>query len=111
MKKKSFMIIALLCFIFVSNIIVFGANESWGLGDDPTASEISEAVPIAEKVLGTMQWVGYLIAILMLVWVGIRYVTSSVGEKVKAKESLMPMVIGAILVAGAAWLAEAWFNI
>ena len=80
-------------------------------GSSVSPSEMSEIKPIALLALGTFQWIGYLIAIMMLLWVGIRYITTSVGEKVKAKESLIPMVIGSILVAGATWIASAVFNL
>ena len=87
------------------------ANENWSLGDDPSVVENSEVKPLFLTILGTLQWVGYLVSIAMLIWAGVRYMTSSVGEKVKAKESLLPMVAGAILVAGATWIASAVFNL
>ena len=59
--------------------------------------------------LGTLQFVGYFVAIGMLIWVGIKYLTSGAGEKAKAKETLIPILIGAILVAGATWIASALF--
>lgn len=64
----------------------------------------------ATGVLGVIQWVGYIVAIGMLIWVGIKYVTSGAGEKAKAKETLIPIVIGAVLIAGATWIAQFIFN-
>ena len=61
--------------------------------------------------LGTLQFVGYFVAIGMLIWVGIKYLTSGAGEKAKAKETLIPILIGAILVAGATWIASALFKL
>ena len=61
-------------------------------------------------LLGTLQWVGYLVAIGMLIWVGIKYLMSGAAEKAKAKETLIPIVIGAVLVAGATWIASALFT-
>ena len=64
----------------------------------------------ATGFLGTLQWIGYLVAIGMVIWVGIRYLISGAGEKAKAKETLVPVVIGAILVAGATWIASTLFQ-
>ncbi len=64
----------------------------------------------ATGVLGVIQWVGYIIAIGMIIWVGIKYVMSGAGEKAKAKETLVPIVIGAVLIAGAATIAQFVFN-
>lgn len=110
MKKKGW-IILLTCFILFSNMFICIAGEDWSLGDNPSTVENSDVKPIFLTVLGTLQWIGYLVSIAMLIWAGIRYMTSSVGEKVKAKESLLPMVIGAILVAGATWIASTVFNL
>ena len=110
MKKKS-LITLLTCCILFSSMFICMANENWSLWDDPSVVENSEVKPIFLTILGTLQWVGYLVSIAMLIWAGIRYMTSSVGEKVKAKESLVPMVVGAILVAGATWIASAVFNL
>lgn len=111
MKNKKFVIMLLACLFLFNNMLVFATGENWTLGQETNPSTVSEAEPVIKTIIGTMQWVGYFIAILMLVWVGIRYVTSSVGEKVKAKESLAPMLIGAILVIGATTIAYAIFNI
>ena len=72
----------------------------------PSGSVQTKAV----NVIGIIQWAGYIVAIGMLVWVGIKYVMSGAAEKAKAKETLIPIVIGAILIAGAAWIAEFIFT-
>ena len=73
------------------------------------ASLDSSAENKIKGFLGTLQFVGYFVAIGMLIWVGIKYLTSGAGEKAKAKETLIPILIGAILVAGATWIASALF--
>ena len=52
-----------------------------------------------------MQWIGYAIAIGMLVFVGIKYVMASANEKADLKNSLIKYVIGAVLIAGAVTIA------
>lgn len=112
MKNKKTILLLTFCFLILMNVPLFANNESWGLSNSEVGpSEMSELSPIATNVLGVFQWVGYFVAILMFIWVGIRYVTSGVGEKVKAKESVMPMLIGAILITCATTLAYAWFNV
>lgn len=73
-------------------------------------SNAGELQTKATTLLGVIQWVGYIVAIGMLIWVGIKYVTSGAGEKAKAKETLIPIVIGAVLIAGATWIAQFIFN-
>lgn len=109
MKKKIFVL--MICFMFLMSISTLEA-QSWNLGQSTTPTELDSGITETTKtILGTMQWVGYLIAIGMVIWAGIRFLTSSVGEKVKAKETLLPMICGAILIAGATWIAHFIFNL
>lgn len=75
-----------------------------------TKGSLGEIETKGITLLGTLQWVGYLVAIGMIIWVGIKYLMSGAGEKAKAKETLVPIVIGAILIAGATWIASTLFS-
>ena len=52
----------------------------------------------AEKVLGIIQTVGIVISVIMLMVIGIKYILSSVEERADYKQTLMPYLIGAVLV-------------
>ena len=56
---------------------------------------------MASKILGFMQWIGYAIAVGMLMYIGIKYVTSAADERANLKGSLVKYVIGAVLISGA----------
>lgn len=104
MKKVIAMIIVML---MAMNTFVF-AND---FGEQTLgAANLGEISGKALGLLGTLQWVGYLVAIGMLIWVGIKYLMSGAAEKAKAKETLIPIVVGAVLVAGATWIASALFT-
>ena len=96
------MMIAMSSFLYANN---FGEQTLTG-GE----ANLGSLAGKGKTLLGTLQWVGYLVAIGMIIWVGIKYLTSGAGEKAKAKETLIPIVIGAVLVAGATWIASALFN-
>lgn len=52
----------------------------------------------AEKVLGIIQTVGIVISVIMLMVIGMKYILSSVEERADYKQTLMPYLIGAVLV-------------
>ncbi|MCI8412186.1 MAG: TrbC/VirB2 family protein [Clostridia bacterium] len=56
---------------------------------------------IGGNILGIVQVVGIGIATIMLIVIGIKYITASPQEKSQLKETLVPYVIGAILLFGA----------
>ena len=59
---------------------------------------------IAGKILAIVQYVGYAIAIGMLIYIGIKYVSASANEKADLKGGLIKYVIGALIIAGASTL-------
>ena len=86
---------------------------SWGEGINPTPGTPSGASGMTttiNSVLGAAQWIGFIVAIAMLIYVGIKYLTSGAGKKAEAKETLIPMLIGAVLVVLAPTIAKAVFN-
>lgn len=50
------------------------------------------------KFLGAIQWIGIVVAIVMVLWVGIKYVTAGAGTKAEVKKDLIPMLVGAALI-------------
>lgn len=106
---KKVLAIVMVMLVMMSSSVFAGAYTQ--ISTTPGApSNAGSLQQKATGVLGVIQWVGYIVAIGMLIWVGIKYVTSGAGEKAKAKETLIPIVIGAVLIAGATWIAQFIFN-
>ena len=83
---------------------------AWGGVDvKPTQPDIGITGSI-NTVLGVVQWIGFIVAIAMIIYVGIKYLTAGAGEKAKVKDTLIPMLIGAVLVALGPTIAKAVFD-
>ena len=65
----------------------------------------------ASNILGFVRWIGYAVAIGMLIYIGIKYVTSPAAEKADTKQALVKYVIGAVLIAGASAISGWIFDI
>lgn len=70
----------------------------------------SMADPVAQ-VLGVIQVVGFIVAIAMVIYVGIKYLTAGAGSKAEVKSTMVPMLIGAALVGLAPTLVNWIFGI
>lgn len=68
---------------------------------EPNPSAPDGISPMAKTILGAIQWIGYAIAIGMLIYIGIKYVTSAANEKAELKRASVNYIIGAIIIAGA----------
>lgn len=110
MKKISLFLVLLLLFTYSISYAGRGTEiaDSLGLND-------VEAKPVdgidAAKILGVMQWLGYAIAVGMIIFCGIKFVMAGAGEKAKIKETLVPILIGAILIACAVTITRAAFGL
>ena len=107
MKKKVLSLIWAIAILMTFVPTCFATG--WG-GVTVDPKPIGDIEGDVEKVLGTIQWIGYVVAIGMLIYVGIKYLTSGAGKKAEAKDTLIPMLIGAALVALAPTIASAVFN-
>lgn len=68
---------------------------------EPSATPPDGTTKMVQTMLGAIQWIGYAIAIGMLIYIGIKYVTSAANEKAELKSASVNYIIGAIIIAGA----------
>jgi len=61
----------------------------------------TEIVSKGNQIIGYVQAVGVITAVVMLIFLGIKYTTCSIGEKAQVKQTLIPFFIGSILIFGA----------
>lgn len=107
MKKTKKIIWILLIFIILSTI-VFAKNtfafDTSGLGDlnnyngDGGTSQQFDAV--INKIISLIQTVGSIISVIALVVIGIKYMFAGIEEKAEYKKTMMPYLVGAIMVFG-----------
>lgn len=103
--KFSMIVVLLLCIYISLNTFVYAANPSIldGKITDPTDTTITTNL---NKVLGVIQAIGTIGAVGILMVLGVRYMMGSVEEKASYKKSMLPYVIGAILVFSAVTVAN-----
>ena len=100
MKKISkvlIMIIIILTIVFGFVSTVYALNPLIEKVDE-AASGNDEVAGMGGKIVGIVQTVGTVIAVAILVVLGIKYVMGSAEEKANYKKSMIPYLIGAVLV-------------
>ena len=79
------------------------AFEIEGVKPVPPTTEVQGGV---QTVLGAAQWIGFIVGIAMIIYVGIKYLTAGAGKKAEVKSTMIPILVGAALVALAPTIAN-----
>lgn len=117
MKKKiiiSIVIILLVNLVICFNNIALGVSSIEDLIEDPTMQNVSTPddsesgiVSGINGVIGLLQFVGSGISIIVVTILGMKYILASPADKADVKKSIMPIIIGCVLLFGAVNLVSA----
>lgn len=95
----------LLIYVITSLLLVVSMGTTYATinpGDyepsGPTAADVDPIVELANPIIGTIKTVGVVIAVITLILLGIKYMTGSIEEKAEYKKTMIPYLIGAVLI-------------
>lgn len=105
--KKVFKILAIMLIITsIATITVYGFTVNELTGDiskiDQTGTDI---IDVGNTAIYFVSMIGSGISVITLIILGIKYMLGSVEEKASYKRTLLPYIIGALLVFGASIIA------
>ncbi len=65
---------------------------------------------LAGKILGFLQWIALIGGVLIIAILGIKYMMGSLEEKAEYKKSMIPLIVGIVVVMGATTIANLLVN-
>ncbi len=71
----------------------------------------SGVASLGGQIVGIIQVVGIVVAVVILLVLGIKYMTGSAQEKAEYKKTMIPYIIGAILIFAASTIVNVIFNL
>ena len=109
MNKKRKILIVLINLIFLLSNTVFGTLiDQFESSIDTSGSK--DLKDTGATILGVIQVVGSIIALAMIMILGIKYMLGSAEQKAEYKKTMLPYIIGAILIFAATSLTDAIYN-
>lgn len=112
MKKsiKAIMVILMVATI----VLVLGTTSSMaidaaGIAGQLTGSESGaqgSVVNIGNQLIGIITTVGVVVAVVVLLVLGIKYMMGSAAEKAEYKKTMIPYLVGAVLIFGASAITK-----
>ncbi len=119
MKKtiKLVGVVAIMLLVMLSMTTVCQATEkidpgnlAEGLTGTNTAAS-SDVTKIGNQIIGIITTVGVVVAVIILLVLGIKYMMGSASEKAEYKKTMIPYIVGAILIFGASAITKVVVNL
>ncbi len=109
MKKslKIFSIFMIAAMIIITNINVVSAISGVTIATPSNASGVEN---VGSQILGIIQLIGNFVAVGVLLILGIKYMMGSAEEKAEYKKTMIPYIIGAVLIFAAVNIATVVSN-
>ena len=108
-RKKLLIILTILFFLIILNvgeIFAFSVSDLTG-----TQVSNSDLRGLGNSIVTILTTIGSVVSVIVLIILGIKYMTGSVEEKAEYKKTMMPYVIGAALVFAASTIAGIIYGI
>lgn len=105
--KVTTMVILFLMLALISTSVFAAPSPNSFTGDTNGTNAVSN---IGQSLLGIVQVAGSILAVIILVVLGIKYMMGSAEEKADYKKTMIPYLVGAVLIFAASNIATMVYN-
>lgn len=98
-------IATILLIVSMGSSVVYGLAPN-GLTANASATGTTEVQNFGQNIMGVIQVAGVVIAVIILMILGIKYMMGSAEEKAEYKKTMIPYIVGAILIFAASTIAN-----
>ena len=113
MNKKTMRVITILVTVLavvMIGVTSFAAEVSINSIDGKGDVDVTQIGTVGNKIATILRAIGTVLLVVVLMVLGIKYMMGSAEEKAEYKKTMIPYVVGAILLFAATTIANAVFN-
>ena len=109
MKIVNILLVAMMLVMTFSTVVMAApkADDIIGKMDGATGGDSDKIATLGGNIVNILTTVGIVIAVIVLLILGIKYMMGSASEKAEYKKTMIPYLVGAVLVFGASAIAKA----
>lgn len=116
MKKTSKILVAvcIILMIITMSVVSYGtdsASDVLSRLDGKTEVSTTGITNLGNSIISVIQVVGIIIAVVILLVLGIKYMMGSAEEKADYKKSMIPYIVGAVLIFAATSIVKVVYDI
>ncbi len=105
-KISSIVLIVAIFTLMFSSTIVFGAGSVINQLNPNYNEDAGGLTNLGQKIISYISIAAIVIAVIVLLILGIKYMIGSASEKAEYKKTMIPYLVGAVLVFGAGAIAQ-----
>lgn len=97
LMKIATVIATILMLVLVGSNVVYGLTPT-DLKANTSATGTTEIQNFGGNIMGVINVVGVVVAVVVLMVIGIKYMMGSAEEKAEYKKTMIPYIVGAVLI-------------
>lgn len=101
----------LVMMVVLSSTMVFAAPDPSTYNGSGATVDTTKVNTLGQNVISIISTIGSIASVIVLVILGIKYMMGSAEEKAEYKKTLIPYILGAVLVFAAATIASIVFSV
>ncbi len=107
-KAVSILLVAFMLISIVTPVLAVGPDPTNYQGDNSVTTDKIDS--LGNQIITIVSTIGSIASVIVLIVLGIKYMMGSAEEKAEYKKTLLPYVIGAVLIFAASTIAGVVFN-
>ena len=117
MKKQvkilSIVLVVMMVLASLSSVVLAVPDLSGKITDmgNGSGKDIQQVTDLGKTIVTIMQTVGIVVAVVVILVIGIKYMIGSAEEKAEYKKTMIPYLVGAILLFAATTIVNVVYNI
>ena len=110
LKVVSILMMAVMMIMVATPVFAVSASNVLANVNVTNPPDTTSIMGLVNNVLGFLQWAAIIGGVLIITVLGIKYMMGSLEEKAEYKKSLIPLVVGVVVVMGATSIAKLLFS-
>ena len=107
-KAVSILLVAFMLISVITPVLAVGPDPSNYQGDNNITTDKIDT--LGNQIITIVSTIGSIASVIVLIVLGIKYMMGSAEEKAEYKKTLLPYIIGAVLIFAASTIAGVVFN-
>lgn len=105
------LMVSIMVLFLSTTVFASGAGDIIGKLDPDYTQDDGGLTSVGQKIISIISIVAIVISVIVLLIIGIKYMMGSASEKAEYKKTMIPYLVGAIIIFGAGAIAQVVVNL